>query len=487
MIKIKKITLSGFRGILTKQRLDLTNNGGNPTSLAVYGLNSSGKTSFVDGLEWFLSPNNEIEWLKRENAGCHSYPHQEAQDGNTFVEIEFSDPSFGDLTKTFNHQRITKPTLSQENKFLKLYQEFTIRPYLRYLEIIDFVFNRTGVEKYQKLANWMGFEEELAFQEKLALEIMPKLKGKEQELIIQNGYVNNEIKKLTGLMDIDDASLVNFCNDLLKQVNVAGIRSLNDLPIKIKELDKKKTGGNESKIAIITKAQTIIEAFRVDSDLIGKLKKLADDIGEFNKKKESTEKIDYISLYEKAYLVLNNQIEEDTVCPVCNTSWKRNQLLEHIKQELETLKEIKNAHSDILQEIEQVKTSIENEKVAIAPLQTSLQSIKDIEIDMECSNLPLYKLSLDNICKSFEGSIFETDINADEIEKVQKDVSNDLSLLIEGLKKENNLLQPSKEEVLINDITEKIRLLGDKITRKNEISEKQRFFNCEINNVKYPF
>jgi len=112
-----------------------------------------------------------------------------------------------------------------------------------------------------------------------------------------------------------------------------------------------------------------------------------------------------------------------------------------------------------------------------------MQSIKDIGIDIEHPNLSLYKLSLDNINKSFERSIFEADINANEIEKIQKDVSSDLKLLIERLKKENNLLQPSEEEVLINDITEKIRLLGDKITRKNEVSEKQRFYNAEVGRV----
>jgi len=95
--------------------------------------------------------------------------------------------------------------------------------------------------------------------------------------------------------------LVNFCNDLLKQVNVARIKSLDDLSSKIKELDKKKTGGNESKISIITKAQTTLGAFKVNNELIEKLKKLGDNVSEFNKKKESTEK-SIILVYMKRHI-----------------------------------------------------------------------------------------------------------------------------------------------------------------------------------------
>ena len=76
MLKIKKIKLSGFRGILNTQELSFIEEGGNkPRSLVLYGLNSSGKTSFVDALEWFLSSKNEIEWLNRDEAKQKAYSH----------------------------------------------------------------------------------------------------------------------------------------------------------------------------------------------------------------------------------------------------------------------------------------------------------------------------------------------------------------------------------------------------------------------------
>ena len=53
------------------QELDLIK--GNNALLPLFGLNSSGKTSFVDGIEWFLSEENKIEWLRRDEAEEKAY------------------------------------------------------------------------------------------------------------------------------------------------------------------------------------------------------------------------------------------------------------------------------------------------------------------------------------------------------------------------------------------------------------------------------
>lgn len=114
MLKVKKITLSGFRGILRPQVLDLLAGATEPRSFALFGLNSSGKTSFVDGLEWLLSEENKIEWLRRDEAEEKSYPHQAAKDKgiDSFVEIDFYDTNkkLGVLRKTFDQSRVTRPT-----------------------------------------------------------------------------------------------------------------------------------------------------------------------------------------------------------------------------------------------------------------------------------------------------------------------------------------------------------------------------------------
>src|SRR3990167_3921241 len=180
MLKLKRIKLSGFRGILNPQAIDLAVRvSKEPRSLVLFGLNSSGKTSFVDGLEWFLSEESKIDWLRRDEAEEKAYPHQAAKDKGieSFVETEFfdSDNKIEELTKTYDYSKITKPALSNEIGFKNVYSAFVIRPYFRYLEIVDFVYCK-GKDKYEKLAQWMGFESEFNFQEKIAREVHQKLK-----------------------------------------------------------------------------------------------------------------------------------------------------------------------------------------------------------------------------------------------------------------------------------------------------------------------
>ncbi len=220
MLKVSKITLCGFRGILKQQDLVLTEKGSkDPRSLVLYGLNSSGKTSFVDGVEWFLSEDNKVEWLSREDAKEKAYPHLavDPEKDESFVELQFNDSEkkLNTLRKTYNHKKVTQPSLSSDEDFENVYKAFVIKPYLRYLEVIDFVYNHTGTEKYQRLANWMGFESELAFQEKLALKILPELQRKKDQLETTVETLGQHLAKLTGNQDSSDIEILRVANAIL--------------------------------------------------------------------------------------------------------------------------------------------------------------------------------------------------------------------------------------------------------------------------------
>ncbi len=155
MLKIKKIKVSGFRGIPILKELDFLEGSKEPRPFVLYGPNSSGKTSFVDGIEWFLDRDSKIQWLQREAAREQAYPHQEAKPGDSFVEIEFYRPKnpIGALTKHYDHKSKTQPTESDKAGFEEIYKTFVIPPYLRYMDIIDFVYKKTSKEKYEQLSN----------------------------------------------------------------------------------------------------------------------------------------------------------------------------------------------------------------------------------------------------------------------------------------------------------------------------------------------
>ena len=102
----------------------------------------------------------------------------------SFVEMDFfdTDGKIGKLTKTYDHGKITKPILSEQDGFNAIYSAFIIRPYFRYLEVVEFVCSK-GKDKYERLAQWMGFESEFEFQEKIARGVHQKLKRSRKGII----------------------------------------------------------------------------------------------------------------------------------------------------------------------------------------------------------------------------------------------------------------------------------------------------------------
>ncbi|MEK7597199.1 MAG: hypothetical protein AAB441_00970 [Patescibacteria group bacterium] len=481
MLKIKKILLSGFRGIIDIQELSILN-GRNPTSLVIYGLNSSGKTSFVDALEWFLSPINEIEWLKREDAGPHAYPHQEAPDGKTYVEVEFSDKNIDLLRKTFNNRKITIPTLSSEEKFNNLYKLFTIRPYLRYLEIIDFVINRTGVEKYQKLANWMGFEDELRFQEKLALTIIPSLKRAKEKIVSQKEWIVEEIKRFIGKASINKNDLIEYCNSILQKNGKLKITELSDINSIINSLEKKRSNKNNSVLPLITRALTMLSLIMLDKNIISIFQTLNTKIKNFNLKKELADKIEYLNLYEKATEILNKQGKESVSCPVCGLDWKKTKLISHIKKELELLQEIKKNHDNLIDQVQKFKDIISNEIDSIDKILLQVNPLKDIGLIIESKDLEAYRDILSTISVTLTGSIFEIDFKIDNnLQNVLKKAFLNFVLIKNKLKKHIVKIQPSKEELELNQLIEKLKTLVEKLKQYKSISNKLIFYETEIN------
>ncbi|MHC1573802.1 MAG: AAA family ATPase, partial [Candidatus Syntropharchaeales archaeon] len=109
MGEIKKIAISGFRGINTPPlELDFQK-GKSARSMMIYGRNGSGKSSIVDAWEWLYS--EKIEHLAKEGAGPQSYPHKEAERGQTYIEVEFTDNEIGKIRLEYNPNRITIPKI----------------------------------------------------------------------------------------------------------------------------------------------------------------------------------------------------------------------------------------------------------------------------------------------------------------------------------------------------------------------------------------
>ena len=485
MLKIRRIKLSGFRGILNPQELSCVKKGGHvPSSFVLFGVNSSGKTSFVDGLEWFLSPQNKIQWLRREDAQEAAYPHHAANDGESFVEVEFCDDSgkVDTLRKTFNHQRVTKPTLSSEKGFKKVYESFVIKPYFRYLEIVEFVLNRKGVEKYQELASWMGFEDELHFQEKIALKIVPRLENKKSQLEEKINTYEQCLQQLTGKLSINEKELLDFCNSLLKNNKISpstgkSLNSKRELEEYILEISKLQIQTSLAKhLSTLSAVKTYLATFSQNSALLQKINNLRAELKDFTKDRIQSQNINVIDLYNKAQDILSGVKEDEIKCPVCGTQWKRKELLEHIKQELNVLSEVKARKEVILEHVKEIKRALRTEQDLVKELINKYVEVKKAIPGLTYEATKKYETTLEELETFLDTeSIFVMgDIKSFFNEEIFNKVIQEKQDMTQVITKEENKIGSSKEIIqLTNDI--------DRLKKVNELWQEWLSTRGELN------
>lgn len=461
---------------------------GSPTPLVLFGPNSSGKTSFVDGIEWFLSPNHEIEWLKREDAKEKAYPHQGASQGDSFVEITFEDGNkkTTTLTKKYNHSRVTQPDLSSQQDFDSLYKTFVIKPHLRYLEIVDFVYNQTGLNKYKKLAEWMGFEEELRFQEKISLQILPILKEKEKELLGSMESFHSQIANLAGIVQSDESGILQFCNGIFKKYGKSEAAYLVDALKTIDEMEPmRQTSEAGVKISKLSEAENAILSVSIEDGLVKKCAYINVKIKEFQEEKEHIGKIDVIDLYTKALDILNKKTEEKVGCPVCGIEWEKDKLVEHVKKEFELLENTKKKRDELVSLISDFKISLAQEKVKVSRMRMAYAEAKKIIPTLDVSFSGDYQKSLENLEQTLSQKPINEEIDFQTDSGKIASVETERNSAVEQIQAEKVKMQPSKEE------RERIEDVGKLVDvkklwqRMKEVEDIAQNFSVEISKFIY--
>jgi len=463
MLKVKTIKLSGFRGIKTPQELFCIKDGETkPTSFVLFGVNSSGKTSFMDGLEWFLSPENKIQWLRREDAQEAAYPHHSAQHGDSYVEIEFfDDGKVTKLRKTFDDSRKTKPTLSDKDGFQRIYQSFVIKPYLRYLEIVEFVLNRTGVEKYQELARWMGFEPELNFQEKLA-KMVSHLEKKKEQIEARRDDTLRAMGQLITNTIVDDLSIIAYCNKLLKGISTVTsvqLTSKKELQKRLPEVVKLQIQSSHSKnLQALSSAETSLAVLVINKSLTEQITLFKDERDEFTGEQKSISNINAIDLYNKAQEILSYSEEEKTQCPVCGLEWDRNKLHAHIRQELNLLDQIKSRKTELIEKADKIKNLVRDEQNVITQAIAKYKDVRGIISSLKFDTAERYKITLNELETSLTNDIFAArwELSIPNT-KIFDELEGEKNRIIELVLIEKAKLEPSKEALLLDSTIQGLR------------------------------
>jgi hypothetical protein len=343
MAPIEQITIRGFRGILAPLSLDFTK-GKTPTSMVIYGRNGTGKSSITDAWEWFHT--EKIEHLAREGAGPSSYPHQNAKDGETFIKVQFADDELGNICLNFDHSRITMPVAEGD---IEKFRELAPHPcHIRFGDLTRFVY-LTKSEKYDALAELMGFTPQVEFQKALR-RVLRKLSDEMENRQDSVARLESDLSNLLGLSTVDGASVLDNLNEILKQHGIEVASSIENLKTKTKELTALvEEDPRSKKLADLGILKGAIERATLPDELGNNLSSYVTSAEAFEQEEQATTDLLLIGLYRQGKDVLTRlkeQGDEIEYCPLCGQRFEGD-LLGHISGALSNLKDLKRLRDEV--------------------------------------------------------------------------------------------------------------------------------------------
>lgn len=477
MGEIKKITISGFRGInIPPLELDFQK-GKAIQSMMIYGKNGSGKSSIVDAWEWLYS--GKIEHLAREEAGPQSYPHKEAREGQTWIEVEFTNREIGRIRAEFDSSRITRAKI--EGNVSKM-REFIPHPcHLRYRDITEFVYERKA-RKYEILSYQMGFGKAINIQNQM----QTGAKRIEEELEKLKRYKDDsskEYREASREEPKDIASFIKILNVVLNRQGIAPIKEITEVEISLEKLrEKVEKDEKTKKLSVWKDIQRIINQFYPVEDIRSNISKFQENFAEFKQDEEEISKLVLLDLYEKGVEAIES-LEIYDRCPLCDQPYEGN-LIEYIKSKQSPLdelsdrrnklekrrKELFSSIDGIIREIEHASSDLE-EKELEPPLIQFKEDLKNVTpVLKECKDV--LEKRIEDIDKKFD---FLMKVNTKDFKSLldsESEIKEKISMQVESLEKDESrkaLVDDFQRADKIQESFSKWNRLNKKIERLEEI------------------
>ena len=351
---IKKIIISGFRGILNPFPLDFKRGNSN-RSLVIYGKNGTGKSSITDAWEWLQT--GKIEHLAREGAKENAYPNKNAPEDETYIEVHFADDKLGEVQLKFDRNRVTIP-----NKKGNIDQFRSIVPHpcqIRFGDLTRFVY-LTKTEKYDALAQLMGFIPQVNFQKSLQ-RVRRQIESRIEEINNKINVSKGNIKEDLELDSYEDVLLFRKINSILSPYKVQDVSDPASFTQAIQELTELvKKDPRAKELADLEDLSSTLEGIVMPDNLHQEVIKFHSKLDEFKKLEEEAINIFLIDLYEGGINVikfLKEAGQDIDKCPLCGQKYSGD-LKEHIRSELETLKGTRDARKKINQLRKDIKKNL---------------------------------------------------------------------------------------------------------------------------------
>ena len=444
-VKLKKIEISGFRGVRNQLTIPLQSS----SSLLLYGENGGGKSSIADGLEWFYY--DRVGHLSVAEIGTRGIPALRNMNLNqkesAYVALEFTNPDLSakkslSIENSRNVAAYSNSTSEFENYLNSSNTENLI---LRYRDLLEFI-TLTKMKKLEGISRIIGFGE-VEKKRKILRTAVSKLNtiAKNRDYDNQISRRQAEIIQNLGQNITTEAQFIDAIANLLNPLDL-GVKVTDDASLR-EAIEKLESGGDYEAILLSVSYTNAHNAIENIVEILETCRCLYDDY--YTKLKQLGEDSDKLSglgvlhLLTEGVLVLEGIWEQES-CPMCLRPTNRIDLLTELKSRQGDLSNL----SRETEEIEKAKASV------VTQLQELVRKIDSVALE-QC-------------------------ISLDENKKIKSVVKVVSKLLAETLKKVSDLsIIHSEEFIPPDDLFDLIGInlpaILDKINeKKNAMGEKSQ-------------
>jgi DNA repair exonuclease SbcCD ATPase subunit len=357
MNKINSIDINGFRGIKESLSLKL-----NRKSTLIYGDNGTGKSSLTDALEWFYFDGiSYLSGEEIEKRGKGAWRNIFLKDNDdAYIKISYSNNNL-DSTKSISSDLISHFSNNSEEFLTFIKNAHYENIILHYRDLIKFII-ATKKEKLDTLQDIIGFKEVGNLRD-----LLKRSAGRIARNIKLANYDNQKNAKQSIILEnleqpiYTKQQFFEVANDLIKPLNLGiEIKSFKDINLILKAIEDKK---DTDLIEEITFHSKVSENFTLLLSNINNIQKEYQNyfllFSELKKDSENIKKLQLLSLLTEGHTVLEKDIIESDLCPLCLQEKSKIELLNEIRLRIEELEDLQKSKNELERKKEEIKQLIQ--------------------------------------------------------------------------------------------------------------------------------
>lgn len=367
--KLRRLSITGFRGVRHSLSIDFTHN---YQSVLIYGANAKGKSSIGDAFEWFFT--GEVKELTKEGCTRADYRHRLLDDkDDTIVSLELSD---SDLNSEFRlHSSRQQNQTNESDKFVEYLQasenDLLI---LRHKDLKQFV-DETKGEKRKQIAQLIGMEgwEKIRNDMGAVENQLTSLLSQKQQAVSER---QKEVASLIGSGDFSHEQCWYFAEEQVKTLGLRNsISSLDDLRA-IDEKAKETTKGSDrsEKLADLKAIEKILQFPEITPLSLDEIENFEDQYNSISAYPQNILCAQLNELYNQGKALLESGKWTKDTCPLCGTNIPQKELLGHIQEHQEQNKDILEKNS----QFEEIRKKARKELKTIS---TFVEQINGLKLD----------------------------------------------------------------------------------------------------------